>query len=158
MYIESVTFLCGHVVWRTDWRQTALCKVYANCCSGMVSVERRRKWSSPKLSSVQNPVQISVHSPVHSPVHGPVQSPAFTMILYYLWFLHANVALVPTYVCISAVNPFLTKLRFITVARAPCRVGVGSGTETSQTKVQRWAVLYAGAGPMQLAFTIYTYM
>ena len=68
MYIESVTFLCGHVVWRTDWRQTALCKV-------LVSLERRRKWSSPKLSSVQNPVQISVHSPVHSPVHGPVQSP-----------------------------------------------------------------------------------
>ena len=75
VYIESVTFLCGHVVWRTDWRQTALCKVYANCCiAGMVSLERRRKWSSPKLSSVQNPVQISVHSPVHGPVQSPESS------------------------------------------------------------------------------------
>ena len=43
--------------------------------TAVLSLERRRKWSSPKLSSVQNPVQISVHSPVHSPVHGPVQSP-----------------------------------------------------------------------------------
>ena len=58
-----------------------------SCCS----CENGRKWSSPKLSSVQNPVQISVHSPVHSPVQCPVESPAFTMTpMFHVHVVHRD--------------------------------------------------------------------